>query len=83
MHRDAIARCNECNNINGCGFCLSSLQCMSGAISGPSDGAVCPSWTYLNASCPGTIIFLIFSFSPSLSEYWHISLLLCPVELNT
>lgn len=25
---------------------------------GPSDGSICPSWSYLNTSCPGNFSFL-------------------------
>ncbi len=49
---DAIGRCDTCNGQAGCGFCLSTLQCLTGSTDGPSDGSPCPSWTYDNASCP-------------------------------
>ena len=52
-YRSAIGRCSECTSVDGCGFCLSSLQCLSGTQTGPSEGAICPSWTYLNTTCPG------------------------------
>ena len=52
-YRSAIGRCSECTSVDGCGFCLSSLQCLSGTQTGPSEGAICPSWTYSNTTCPG------------------------------
>lgn len=60
--RDAIGRCQDCSSIDGCGYCLSTLQCISGTDSGPSNGVSCPSWTFSNSSCPGT------SFSPLLNK---------------
>jgi hypothetical protein len=65
--RDAMGRCSECNNIDGCGFCLSSLQCLRGTETGPSSsqvihGADCQSWTYLNTTCPGRSILFLLSW---------------------
>lgn len=57
--RDAVARCGECSSIDGCGFCESSLQCLSGDESGPT-GAECGSWVFQNTSCPGMSTKLSF-----------------------
>ena len=52
--RVAVGSCTECSAVEGCGFCLSSLQCIPGVESGPLDGVPCPSWIYSSPSCPGT-----------------------------
>jgi len=50
---DAITSCGPCVR-KGCGYCLSTLQCMGGDERGPRAGAMpCPSWVYSDESaCP-------------------------------
>lgn len=51
--RLAISRCSQCAMTDGCGFCQSTLQCLSGAAAGPSNGSPCSSWSYTIDTCPG------------------------------
>ena len=39
--------------MGGCGYCLSTLQCVDGTAIGPSDGSPCPSWIFEAGVCPG------------------------------
>lgn len=49
---DAITSCSPCVR-KGCGYCLSTLQCMGGDETGPSGGMPCPSWVYEDdKNCP-------------------------------
>ena len=49
----SVARCTACTQTNGCGFCQSTLQCLSGDAEGPSSGLQsCPSWSYTTDTCP-------------------------------
>lgn len=50
---DAVSKCPECTNIIGCGFCMSSLQCLEGNDKGPTADLPCSSWSFSNNSCPG------------------------------
>ena len=53
---DAAARCDPCKAA-GCGFCVSTLQCLSGTSTGPTNGSPCPQWSYGSGSsvtCPST-----------------------------
>jgi hypothetical protein len=52
-YRDAVARCGECSSVDGCGFCESSLQCLSGTMAGPTGATLCASWVYVNTTCQG------------------------------
>lgn len=50
---DAVARCDACSGQSLCGFCLSTLQCLSGIDdTGPLDGTSCPSWAFSPTTCP-------------------------------
>ncbi len=57
---DEVANCTACTAQPSCGFCLSTLQCMSGGSSGPSDGSPCPSWITDSETCPGICSILLF-----------------------
>ena len=48
----SVGRCAPCIQSTGCGFCQSTLQCMNGTASGPSNGFPCPTWTYSLEQCP-------------------------------
>lgn len=50
---DAITSCGPCVR-KGCGYCLSTLQCMGGDQHGPRAGSMpCPEWVWNEeASCP-------------------------------
>ena len=48
----SVGRCPSCTNSGGCGFCESTLQCLSGTASGPADNSPCPSWSFEENSCP-------------------------------
>ena len=37
-----VATCTPCASLSGCGYCLSTLACVEGDDSGPSDGSPCP-----------------------------------------
>jgi hypothetical protein len=49
---DAVRRCNQCTDNPDCGYCLSTLQCLTGTDTGPGFDIPCPSWTFSNSSCP-------------------------------
>ena len=54
---EEIGRCSPCL-AEGCGYCLSTLTCLSGTASGgPSDGSPCPNWIHSDKAganaCPG------------------------------
>jgi hypothetical protein len=50
---DAVAKCPACSAEGGCGYCLSTLQCLPGVDgSGPNDGSSCPNWAFDSKSCP-------------------------------
>lgn len=49
---DAVSKCPDCNAMNGCGFCLSTLRCMEGTESGPSSDMPCPTWAFDQTACP-------------------------------
>lgn len=50
---DAVGKCPSCSIEAGCGFCLSTLQCLPGIdASGPTDGTSCPNWVKDSSSCP-------------------------------
>ena len=53
INRDAVGKCSICTSQIECGFCLSTLQCVSGVEAGPSSGLSCPNWVFSNVSCPG------------------------------
>ncbi|CAM9928839.1 unnamed protein product, partial [Ectocarpus sp. 8 AP-2014] len=46
--------CTSCVGVGGCGYCLSTLQCVDGTSSGPSDGSPCPTWISEPDVCPET-----------------------------
>ena len=50
-----VANCTVCVQA-GCGFCLSTLQCADGDMTGPSDGSPCPSWVMDAGMCPGKAV---------------------------
>lgn len=50
-----MSNCTSCVGVGGCGYCLSTLQCVDGTASGPSDGSPCPSWISEPDVCPGTL----------------------------
>lgn len=51
--RTDVSNCTTCVGVEGCGYCLSTLQCMDGTPLGPSDGSPCPSWITDTETCPG------------------------------
>ena len=46
--------CDPCVATDGCGFCLSSLECLEGDSDGPASGMPCSEWVTgaSEASCP-------------------------------
>lgn len=50
--RDAIGRCPLCTTLDNCGYCVSTLQCISGSLVGPSGNHPCPSWSFSPNDCP-------------------------------
>ena len=50
---DAVGKCPSCTSITGCGFCMSSLQCLEGNDKGPTNGLPCSSCSFSNVTCPG------------------------------
>ena len=50
---DAVGKCPSCTSKPGCGFCMSSLQCLEGNDNGPINGLPCSSWSSSNTTCPG------------------------------
>ena len=48
----SVGSCSSCTESKGCGFCESTLQCLNGTSSGPSDSMPCPSWSFEANSCP-------------------------------
>ncbi len=53
FNRDAIGRCDSCTALPNCGFCVSTLKCIDGLESGPTDGSPCPAWSFGGSDCPG------------------------------
>lgn len=51
-----MGKCSICSTQSECGFCLSTLQCVSGVEEGPSLGLSCPNWIFSNGSCPGNLM---------------------------
>ena len=49
-----VATCTPCASLSGCGYCLSTLACVEGDDSGPSDGSPCPEWISKSDACPNT-----------------------------
>ena len=49
---ESVGRCPSCTNLESCGFCESSLQCLDGAESGPSGNIPCLTWSFQEISCP-------------------------------
>ena len=49
-----VASCTPCTATVGCGYCLSTLACVEGDESGPSDGSPCPEWISKSSACPST-----------------------------
>ena len=49
---DEVQNCTSCAAAQGCGFCLSTLQCVEGDSLGPLDGSPCPSWVVAPTTCP-------------------------------
>ncbi|CAN0162239.1 unnamed protein product, partial [Hapterophycus canaliculatus] len=47
-----VSNCTSCVGVGGCGYCLSTLQCVDGTSIGPSDGSPCPSWISEPDVCP-------------------------------
>lgn len=43
--------CGGCTTTPGCGWCRSSLTCMSGSPTGPATGRTCDSWAGTRSSC--------------------------------
>ena len=41
---DEVKNCSSCAQHQGCGYCLSTLQCVEGDALGPLDGSPCPDW---------------------------------------
>lgn len=52
-YRTDVANCTSCVEVEGCGYCLSTLQCIDGTSFGPLDGSPCPSWITEVTICPG------------------------------
>lgn len=52
-NRTDVGNCTDCVDVGGCGYCLSTLQCVDGTSIGPSDGSPCPSWIFEADVCPG------------------------------
>lgn len=58
-----MGNCTSCLSTPGCGFCLSSLECLTGSANGPASGPGCPDWIVSSSSCPGNyILVLLFCF---------------------
>ena len=51
-YRAEVANCSACVTTPGCGYCLSTLQCVEGSSTGPADGLPCPSWLTSSGECP-------------------------------
>ena len=62
IFRDSVSQCGGCVEISGCGFCLSSLECIEGTDEGPLDGNGCPNWVTEPFTCPGILLLLFFIF---------------------
>lgn len=73
---DSVGKCSDCNLMRGCGFCLSTLQCLEGTATGPLSEMPCPSWAFGQETCPVVLIILLFFLSTlcifSLSSHQHI-----------
>lgn len=55
--------CGKCVVTAGCGYCLSSLQCMEGNEVGPTDGLECDEWLYTTDEvniCPSILIYIYY-----------------------
>ena len=50
--RVEAAKCVDCVEKEGCGYCLSTLRCVNGGVQGPADGSPCPNWVHDNGQCP-------------------------------
>ena len=50
---EEVANCSACAVYPGCGFCLSTLQCLAGDSYGPGDGSPCSDWIIDSTVCPG------------------------------
>lgn len=50
--RDAIGKCGDCTAELRCGYCASTMQCLSGNEIGPENGIPCPEWIFNSNSCP-------------------------------
>jgi hypothetical protein len=50
--RDGVSRCPSCVTEEGCGYCLSTLQCATGGLSGPTVGTSCTDWVIEKRECP-------------------------------
>jgi hypothetical protein len=50
---DSVHHCGECTSKSDCGFCFSTMECMTGSTNGPSNGLPCPQWHFDENSCPG------------------------------
>lgn len=59
INRTDVSNCTSCVGVGGCGYCLSTLQCVDGTESGPSDGSPCPSWISEPDVCPGTVDMIL------------------------
>jgi len=49
---EAVGKCPACNQVEGCGYCLSTLQCLAGTTTGPLNNTPCPSWVTKAEACP-------------------------------
>jgi hypothetical protein len=60
----SVGRCPSCTEEIGCGFCESTLQCLDGTATGPSNSSPCASWSFEKNSCPAV---------PNCEEYFDCS----------
>ena len=51
-----VSKCGGCVSNKGCGYCLSTLNCVEGSSDGPLDRSPCPTWLYNETLCPGEFL---------------------------
>ncbi len=49
---EEVSNCSACTRNHGCGFCHSTLTCLSGQLDGPTNGLPCPQWFFEDHFCP-------------------------------
>ena len=65
VHREQVGKCDECTTDQNCGYCLSTLTCMTGNSNGPAGGTPCPNWLFNTEKCPGKFFYRNFSSPPN------------------